>query len=192
MSVQRAQPAAARQPLMRLTILDRYCSTELRGRSLFGAAAFTLIFVATQFLAIGRLVPQRARAAAGRRSSSSCGSCRRICWSSRWRCCSARCSRCSGSRARARSRRSRPAASRSARMFLPLLAVGLVVSLVAFVVQEALVPLANDQAAELENSDRARRRVQSRSHRVGALPGGGKQSRSPAAEPQRRRCSTSR
>ena len=31
---------------------------ELGGPSLFGAAAFTLIFVATQILAIGRLVSQ--------------------------------------------------------------------------------------------------------------------------------------
>jgi lipopolysaccharide export system permease protein len=40
----------------RLTILDRYMLTELSGPAGFGLAAFTLIFAATQILAIGRAV----------------------------------------------------------------------------------------------------------------------------------------
>jgi lipopolysaccharide export system permease protein len=43
---------------VRPTILDRYLVTELGGPSLFGLSAFTLIFVATQILAIGRLVSE--------------------------------------------------------------------------------------------------------------------------------------
>jgi lipopolysaccharide export system permease protein len=43
---------------LRPTILDRYLVTELGGPSIFGLSAFTLIFVATQILAIGRLVSE--------------------------------------------------------------------------------------------------------------------------------------
>ena len=41
---------------MRLAILDRYMLSELGGPFGFGLAAFTMIFAATQLLAIGRLV----------------------------------------------------------------------------------------------------------------------------------------
>lgn len=41
---------------LRLTILDRYLLEELGGPFAFGLSAFTLIFAATQILAIGRLV----------------------------------------------------------------------------------------------------------------------------------------
>jgi len=40
----------------RLSILDRYMLTELGGPFVFGLSAFTLIFAATQLLAIGRMV----------------------------------------------------------------------------------------------------------------------------------------
>lgn len=40
------------------TILDRYLVSELGGPFLFGLTAFTLIFVATQLIAIGRLVSE--------------------------------------------------------------------------------------------------------------------------------------
>ncbi len=42
----------------RATIMDRYLVSELGGPFLFGLSAFTLIFVATQILAIGRLVSE--------------------------------------------------------------------------------------------------------------------------------------
>ncbi|HTU69079.1 MAG TPA: LptF/LptG family permease [Candidatus Baltobacteraceae bacterium] len=42
--------------MLRLSILDRYMLTELGGPFVFGLSAFTLIFAATQLLAIGRLV----------------------------------------------------------------------------------------------------------------------------------------
>ena len=43
-------------PALRLSILDRYLLQELAGPFGFGLSAFTLIFAATQILAIGRLV----------------------------------------------------------------------------------------------------------------------------------------
>jgi len=49
---------AARAPLWPPTIMDRYLVAELQGPFLFGLSAFTLIFVATQILAIGRLVSE--------------------------------------------------------------------------------------------------------------------------------------
>lgn len=42
----------------RLPILDRYMLTELAGPFLFGVSAFTLIFAATQIIAIGRAVSE--------------------------------------------------------------------------------------------------------------------------------------
>ncbi len=47
-----------RAPLWPPTIMDRYLVAELQGPFLFGLSAFTLIFVATQILAIGRLVSE--------------------------------------------------------------------------------------------------------------------------------------
>ena len=41
-----------------LTILDRYMLSELAGPFLFGLSAFTLIFAATQIIAIGRIVSE--------------------------------------------------------------------------------------------------------------------------------------
>lgn len=49
---------APRAPFWPPTTMDRYLIEELRGPSLFGLSAFTLIFVATQILAIGRLVSE--------------------------------------------------------------------------------------------------------------------------------------
>lgn len=43
---------------LRLTILDRYMLGELAGPFLFGLFAFTLIFAATQIIAIGRIVSE--------------------------------------------------------------------------------------------------------------------------------------
>ena len=44
---------------LHVTILDRYLVSELAGPALLGGAAFTLIFVATQILAIGKLVTEQ-------------------------------------------------------------------------------------------------------------------------------------
>jgi lipopolysaccharide export system permease protein len=137
---------------LRVTILDRYLVSELGGPALFGAAAFTLIFVATQFLAIGRLVSQQnvpllvaieyflwempaylldvvpmamlfgTLLSIGRLSSES------------------------------EITALKAGGISLIRMFLPLAVVGLVVSFAALIVQEALVPLANDQAAYLQET----------------------------------------
>ncbi|MGB8266667.1 MAG: LptF/LptG family permease [Candidatus Velthaea sp.] len=48
--------AALRRLDLRITILDRYLVSELVGPFLFGVSAFTLIFVATQILALARFV----------------------------------------------------------------------------------------------------------------------------------------
>ena len=48
---------APRAPLAP-TIMDRYLVAELGGPFMFGLSAFTLIFVATQIIAIGRLVTE--------------------------------------------------------------------------------------------------------------------------------------
>jgi lipopolysaccharide export system permease protein len=42
----------------RVSILDRYLVRELIGPSLFGLSAFTLIFIATQIISIGKLVSE--------------------------------------------------------------------------------------------------------------------------------------
>jgi lipopolysaccharide export system permease protein len=163
------------QPL-RVTILDRYFVAELGGPALFGAAAFTLIFVATQFLAIGKLVSQQhvpvlvaieyflwempaylllvvpmamlfgTLLSTGRLSSES------------------------------EITALKAGGISLLRMFVPLAVVGLIVSLCSLVVQEALVPLANDRAAYLRESAIEHLSPASSSlSAVTSLPGGGKQ-----------------
>jgi lipopolysaccharide export system permease protein len=161
---------------LRVTILDRYLVAELLGPALFGAAAFTLIFVATQFLAIGRLVSQQnvpllvaieyflwempaylldvvpmamlfgTLLSIGRLSSES------------------------------EITALKAGGVSLIRMFLPLAVVGLFVSFAALIVQEALVPLANDQAAYLQET--AIEHVSPAASNLSAvtnLAGGGKQ-----------------
>jgi lipopolysaccharide export system permease protein len=161
---------------LRVTILDRYLVAELGGPALFGAAAFTLIFVATQFLAIGRLVSQQnvpllvaieyflwempaylllvipmamlfgTLLSMGRMSGES------------------------------EITALKAGGISLVRMFLPLAVVGLVVSLLSLGVQEALVPLANDRAAYLrESAIEHLSPASSTLQAVTTLPGGGKQ-----------------
>ena len=160
----------------RATILDRYLIAELGGPSLFGLSAFTLIFVATQILAIGRLVSEEhaplwaaveyflwdmpaylllvipmamliGTLLAMQRLSSE--------------------SEITAMKAGGIS---------LSRIVAPLLIVGLVVSLVALAVQELFVPFANDKAAyvkqqAIEHGSPASSNLQA----VTPLPGGGKQ-----------------
>lgn len=163
------------QPL-RVTILDRYLIAEFSGPALFGGAAFTLIFVITQFLAIGRLVSQEhvpilvaieyflwempaflldvipmamlfgTLLSMGRLSGES------------------------------EITALKAGGVSLARMFLPLAVAGLVISLCSLVLQEELVPLANDRAAYLRES--AIEHVSPAASSLSAvtqLPGGGKQ-----------------
>lgn len=55
-----ATPAGVIQRLrsLRIGILDRYLVSELAGPTLFGLSVFTIIFVATQMLALGKLVSE--------------------------------------------------------------------------------------------------------------------------------------
>ena len=160
----------------RPTILDRYLVSELGGPSLFGLSAFTLIFVATQILAIGRLVSEEhaplwaaveyflwdmpaylllvipmamllGTLLAMQRLSSE--------------------NEITAMKAGGIS---------LSRIVAPLLLVGLVVSLLALAVQEMFVPFANDKAAyirqaAIEHISPASSNLQA----VTALPGGRKQ-----------------
>ena len=173
-----ARSASWREELapLRVTILDRYLVAELGGPALFGAAAFTLIFVATQILAIGRLVSQEnlplliaieyflwempaylllvvpmamlfgTLLSMGRLSGES------------------------------EITALKAGGISLVRMFVPLAAVGLAVSFVSLVVQEELVPLANDRAAYLrESAIEHLSPAASNLSAVTDLPGGGKQ-----------------
>lgn len=51
-------PAVRLRHLRQVTILDRYLVAELWGPFAFGLSVFTMIFIATQILAIGRLVSE--------------------------------------------------------------------------------------------------------------------------------------
>jgi lipopolysaccharide export system permease protein len=166
---------APRSP-WRPTILDRYLIAELGGPSLFGLSAFTLIFVATQILAIGRLVSEEhaplwaaveyflwdmpaylllvipmamllGTLLAMQRLSSE--------------------SEITAMRAGGIS---------LSRIVAPLLIVGLVVSLFSLMVQELFVPFANDKASyvkqqAIEHGSPASSNLQA----VIPIPGGGKQ-----------------
>jgi hypothetical protein len=49
---------AVRPEPWRIKILDRYLVTELAGPFVFGLSTFTLIFIATQIISIGKLVSE--------------------------------------------------------------------------------------------------------------------------------------
>jgi lipopolysaccharide export system permease protein len=160
----------------RLTILDRYMISELAGPFTFGLAAFTLIFAATQLLAIGRLVstehaPLWAAIEVFLWSLPSymsivvpmallLGTLLAI-------------QRLSGE--------SEIVAMKAGgvsfwRMVRPLLVAGLVMSAVTFVIQERVAPYAADQVAEIENTVILHTNVFNRDLTVTApLPGGGRQ-----------------
>ena len=161
---------------MRVTIMDNYLVRELGGPALFGALAFTLIFVATQFLAIGRLVTQEhapigiaieyflwemptylllvipmamlfgTLLSVGRLSGESEITAMKAGGISLYR------------------------------MFVPMAIVGIAVSLFSLFLQEILVPLANDQAAYIRQSQIEHLSSTSTDLSVTTpLPGGGKQ-----------------
>ncbi len=166
---------SALRPL-RYTILDRYMIAELAGPFSFGFAAFTLIFAATQLLAIGRLVstehaPLGAAVQVFLWSLPSymsivipmallLGTLLTI-------------QRLSGE--------SEIVAMKAGgisflRVTLPLLIAGLVMSAVTFVVQERLAPYAADRVASIENNTILHTNVFNRDVTVSApLPGGGRQ-----------------
>lgn len=158
------------------TILDRYLVTELGGPALLGGAAFTLIFVATQILAIGRLVSQE--------HAPLWVAIEYFLWEMPYYLLLVipmamlfgtllSIGRLSGE---SEITAMKAGGISLVRMFLPLMIVGIAVSLLSLLLQEALVPLANDRAAYLRESVIEHLSpAASNLEAVTTLPGGGKQ-----------------
>jgi lipopolysaccharide export system permease protein len=160
----------------RLSILDRYMLTELSGPFIFGLSAFTLIFAATQLLAIGRMVSSEhvplwaaieifLWALPGYMGlvipmALLLGTLLAI-------------QRLSGE---SELTAMKAGGISFTRMTIPLLAAGLVMSLVTFVIQEYIAPFAADQVAQIEDQVLNKVSAFNRDLTVSApLPGGGKQ-----------------
>jgi len=167
---------APRSPLWPPTILDRYLVSELGGPFLFGLSAFTLIFVATQILAIGRLVSEE--------HAPLWAAVEYFLWDMpQFLLLVIPMAMLLGTLLAMQrlSSESEITAMQAggislSRVVAPLLIVGFVVSLLALAVQELFVPLANDKAAyirqqAIEHVSPASSNLQA----VTALPGGGKQ-----------------
>ena len=167
---------APRAPLAP-TIMDRYLVAELGGPFMFGLSAFTLIFVATQILAIGRLVTEE--------HAPLWAAVEYFLWDmpqflllvipmAMLLGTLLAMQRLSGD--------SEVTAFKAggislARIVAPLLIVGFVVSLLALAVQENFVPFANDKAAFVKQQaiEHATSATSSSLQAVSPLPGGGKQ-----------------
>jgi lipopolysaccharide export system permease protein len=165
-----------RIPWLRVTILDRYLIEQLGGPFLFGLSAFTLIFVATQILAIGRLVTDE--------HAPLVAAIQYFLWDMpQYLLLVIPMAMLLGSLLAMQrlSGESEITAMKAGgislyRIVLPLAAIGLVVSLLALLVQEAFVPLANDQAAYIREAViKHLSPVAGNLTVVTALPGGGKQ-----------------
>ncbi|MGB8965215.1 MAG: LptF/LptG family permease [Candidatus Cybelea sp.] len=161
---------------MRFTILDRYMLTELAGPFGFGLSAFTLIFAATEILNIGKLVSNEhapiwaallifawslpANIVLVIPMALLLGTLLAV-------------QRLSGE---SEFTAMKAAGITFARIVTPLLAVGLVMSFVTFYLQERVVPYANDQLTEIENTVINHVSAFSRDLTVSAkLPSGGRQ-----------------
>ncbi len=161
---------------LRLEILDRYMLAELSGPFGFGLAAFTLIFAATSLLNLGRLVSSEhapvwaaieiffwqlpAEMSLVLPMALLLGTLLAI-------------QRLSGE--------SEITAMKAGgisfmRMCMPLLAAGIAMSVVTFVVQEVVAPFASDQITEIENTVLTHTSAFNRDLTVSApLPSGGRQ-----------------
>ncbi len=159
-----------------LSILDRYMLTELAGPFGFGLSAFTLIFAATQILAIGRMVANDhaplwaaievflwqlpAEMVFVLPMSLLLGTLLAI-------------QRLSGE---SEITAMKAGGISFVRMTIPLLVAGLVMSIVTFVVQEYVAPYASDRVADIESSVVYHTSAFNRDLTVAApLPGGGRQ-----------------
>ena len=160
----------------RPTILDRYLVSELGGPSLFGLSAFTLIFVATQILAIGRLVSEE--------HAPLWAAVEYFLWDMPFYLLLVIPMAMLLGTLLAMQRLSSESEITAmkaggislSRIVTPLLLVGLIVSLLSLAAQELFVPFANDKAAyvrqaAIEHVSPASSNLQA----VTALPGGGKQ-----------------
>ena len=167
---------APRAPFWPPTILDRYLVEELRGPSLFGLSAFTLIFVATQILAIGRLVSEE--------HAPLWAAIEYFLWQMPYYLLLVIPMAMLLGTLLAMQRLSSESEINAlhaggvslSRIVAPLLLVGVCVSLVALVLQEQFVPFANEKAsyvrqAAIEHATPGLSNLQA----VTSLPGGGKQ-----------------
>jgi lipopolysaccharide export system permease protein len=172
----RSRPLANEPCNVRFTILDRYMLTELAGPFVFGLAAFMLIFAATEILNIGKLVSNEhaplwaALLVFGWSMPADVvlvipmalllGTLLAV-------------QRLSGE---SEITALKAAGITFARIVAPLLAVGIVMSVVTYYLQEAVVPYANDQLTEIENTVINHVSAFNRDLTVSApLPGGGRQ-----------------
>jgi lipopolysaccharide export system permease protein len=158
------------------TILDRYLVAELGGPFVFGLSAFTLIFVATQLLALGRLISEE--------HAPFWAALVYFLWQMPQFVVLAipmamllgtllAMQRLSGE---SEITAMKAGGISLSRIVAPLLLLGVGVSLVSLVLQEVVVPIANDQAAYvrqsvIEHASPALANLQA----VTPLPGGGKQ-----------------
>ncbi len=158
------------------TIMDRYLVAELGGPFVFGLSAFTLIFVATQLLALGRLLSEE--------RAPFWAAVEYFIWQMPQFVVLAIPMAMLLGTLLAMQRLSSDSEITAlkaggvslSRIVTPLLIVGLVVSLISLLLQEVLVPLANDQASfvrqqVIEHASPALANLQA----VTPLPGGGKQ-----------------
>lgn len=159
------------------TTMDRYLVSELVGPFMFGLSAFTLIFVATQILAIGRLVTDQ--------HAPLWAAVEYFLWDMPQYLLLVipmamllgtllAMQRLSGD---SEITAMKAGGISLARIVAPLLIVGFVVSLVALAVQELFVPFANDKAAFVKQQaiERATSAISSSVQAITPLPGGGKQ-----------------
>ncbi len=174
---QRAPFAGVRlDDFKRLTILDRYLVTEFSGPFVLGLAAFTLIFVATQILAIGKLVTEQ--------HASLAAAIEYFLWDMpQFLLLVVPMAVLFGTlltmqRLSGESEITAMMAGGISlqRIIVPLAVVGVVISVLALLVQEELVPLANDRAAYIrEEVIEHLSPAASNLTVVTPLPGGGKQ-----------------
>jgi lipopolysaccharide export system permease protein len=160
----------------RVTILDRYVVREFSGPFVLGLAAFTLIFVATQILAIGKLVTEQ--------HASLAAAIEYFLWDMpQFLLLVVPMAVLFGTlltmqRLSGESEITAMMAGGISlqRIIVPLAVVGVIISLLALLVQEGLVPLANDRAAYIrEEVIEHLSPAASNLTYVTPLPGGGKQ-----------------
>lgn len=143
---------ALRRAGLRVTILDRYLVSELVGPFLFGLSVFTLIFVATQIISIGKLVSEE--------HAPLVAAIEYFFWdmpqfllyvipmSMLFGTLLAMQRLSSDSEITAM----KAGGVSVSRIFAPLAIVGLLVSLLSLILQEVVVPLANDRAAYIKTA----------------------------------------
>ena len=161
---------------MKFTILDRYMLSELTGPFVFGLAAFMLIFAATELINIAKLVSAEHApvwAALMVFAWSLPGYLVLVIPMALLLGTLLAVQRLSGE---SEITAMKAAGITFSRIVAPLLAVGIVMSVVTYFVQEALVPYANDQLTEIENGVINHVSAFNRDLTVSApLPGGGRQ-----------------